>query len=273
MAWTPRYFCQRDRNDMVLDRLARLDRPSENDMGHAKAILRPLPQETAKHRRLDMDVGEYMNGPTCDPKTHPSPCACCEWRLTVELPAIRAEVVKYQAGSVAGTAEINRLQAESDKILEAARVLGEERDEARADVERLKSIPPLDRKEYISELEAEVKRVTDDADASAALLWTSTREIARLHGRVKELEREIVNAEFFARGGDKDAVLDTLRKALAGETIPKKIRITAEEFCCGDEQDLDDAIMRTEDRNARAKKSCCDGMGCVNCGDAALGDK
>mgnify|MGYP001573332556 CR=1 FL=1 len=168
-----------------------------------------------------MDVGEYMNGPTCDPKTHPSPCACCEWRLTVELPAIRAEVVKYQAGSVAGTAEINRLQAESDKILEAARVLGEERDEARADVERLKSIPPLDRKEYISELEAEVKRVTDDADASAALLWTSTRDLAQARKDLEAMTAErdcALNFDLLGLKAERDAAIterDEARAAFA----------------------------------------------------------
>ena len=38
-----------------------------------------------------------MNGPTCDPKTHPSPCACCEWRLTVELPNLRSQVAALKA--------------------------------------------------------------------------------------------------------------------------------------------------------------------------------
>ena len=39
----------------MLDRLAHLDRPAENDVGIAEALLRPLPQETAEHWRLDMD--------------------------------------------------------------------------------------------------------------------------------------------------------------------------------------------------------------------------
>lgn len=38
-----------------------------------------------------------MSSPTCDPKTHPSSCACCQWRLEVEIPNLRSRVKELES--------------------------------------------------------------------------------------------------------------------------------------------------------------------------------
>ena len=53
-----------------------------------------------------------MSGPTCDPKTHPSPCACCEWRLTVELPDLRSSLAASRKEVEELRARINTLETD-----------------------------------------------------------------------------------------------------------------------------------------------------------------
>lgn len=73
-----------------------------------------------------------MSAPTCDPKTHPSPCACCEWRLTVELPALRAEIVTLASDLKEATTfacmesnKVGRLENERDALASKVKVLSD----------------------------------------------------------------------------------------------------------------------------------------------------
>lgn len=53
-----------------------------------------------------------MSAPTCDPLTHPSPCACCEWRLTVELPSLRAKLAQLEEALAKENLTVINLMAE-----------------------------------------------------------------------------------------------------------------------------------------------------------------
>ena len=80
--------------------------------------LQTLPRQEATEEEVN---------PTCDPKTHPSPCACCQWRLEVEIPRLmadsaklrqRVEELEHTIGIYEATGPIQFLKAQNKKLLE-----------------------------------------------------------------------------------------------------------------------------------------------------------